>query len=149
MRSYVCGQCHAEYYFEPEGKRVVFPWDKGLKPQDMYAYYQDRPAGFDMDWQHPDSQARELKAQHPDFELSSSGVHAQSGVACADCHMPYLRDNGRKYSSHWVTSPMKHIQASAAPAIPVGSMAARPRQDDAKSCLPAPAYGRTDHRPGA
>jgi len=112
MRSYVCGQCHAEYYFEPEGKRVVFPWDKGLKPQDMYAYYQDRPAGFDMDWQHPDSQARMLKAQHPDFELSSSGVHAQSGVACADCHMPYLRDNGRKYSSHWVTSPMKHIQAS-------------------------------------
>ncbi|MDD4240583.1 MAG: ammonia-forming cytochrome c nitrite reductase subunit c552 [Smithellaceae bacterium] len=112
MRSYVCGQCHAEYYFEPESKRVVFPWDKGLKPQDMYAYYQELPFGFDMDWQHPDSQAKMLKAQHPDFELSSSGVHAQSGVACADCHMPYLRDSGRKYSSHWVTSPMKHIQAS-------------------------------------
>ncbi|MEE9910630.1 MAG: ammonia-forming cytochrome c nitrite reductase subunit c552 [Deltaproteobacteria bacterium] len=112
MRSYVCGQCHAEYYFEPETKRVVFPWDKGLKPQDMYAYYQSIPSGFESDWVHPDSQAKMLKAQHPDYELASGGVHAQSGVACADCHMPYLREAGRKYSSHWVTSPMKHVQAS-------------------------------------
>jgi len=112
MRSYVCGQCHAEYYFEPETKRVVFPWDKGLKPQDMYAYYQDIPSGFDKDWQHPDSGAKLLKAQHPDYELASGGVHSRSGVSCADCHMPYMRKDGRKYSSHWVTSPMKHIQAS-------------------------------------
>ncbi len=112
MRSYVCGQCHAEYYFEPETKRVVFPWDKGLRPQDMYAYYKEAPAKFEMDWLHPDSQAKMLKAQHPDFELSSGGVHAKSGVSCADCHMPYMRSGGKKYSSHWVTSPMKHIQAS-------------------------------------
>ena len=25
MRSYVCGQCHSEYYFEPKTNRVVFP----------------------------------------------------------------------------------------------------------------------------
>lgn len=112
MRSYVCGQCHSEYYFEPEAKRVVFPWDKGLSAQDMYAYYKDHPSGFEMDWLHPDSQAKMLKAQHPDFELFSSGVHAKSGVSCADCHMPYLREGGRKYSSHWVTSPMKNVQAS-------------------------------------
>lgn len=112
MRSYVCGQCHSEYYFEPETKRVVFPWTKGLKPQDMYEYYKEIPSGFDMDWQHPDSQAKMLKAQHPDYELASGGVHSKSGVSCADCHMPYLREDGKKYSSHWVTSPMKHIQAS-------------------------------------
>lgn len=112
MRSYVCGQCHAEYYFEPGTKRVIFPWDKGLKPQDMYAYYNDIPSGFDMDWLHPDSQAKMLKAQHPDYELASGGIHGKSGVSCADCHMPYMREGGRKYSSHWVTSPMKHIQAS-------------------------------------
>lgn len=112
MRSYVCGQCHAEYYFKPDDKRVTFPWDKGLKPQDMYAYYKDIPFGFDMDWLHPDSQAKMLKAQHPDFELFSEGVHGRSGVSCADCHMPYMREGGRKYSSHWLTSPMKHIQAS-------------------------------------
>ena len=112
MRSYVCGQCHAEYYFKPDDKRVTLPWDKGLKPQDMYAYYKEIPSGFDMDWLHPDSQAKMLKAQHPDFELFSEGVHGKSGVSCADCHMPYMREGGRKYSSHWVTSPMKHVQAS-------------------------------------
>lgn len=111
MRSYVCGQCHSEYYFEPETKRVVFPWDKGLSPQDMYAYYQGIPSGFDMDWLHPDSQARMLKAQHPDFEMWSGGIHGRSGAACADCHMPSYEEAGRKYSSHWMTSPMKHAQA--------------------------------------
>lgn len=112
MRSYVCGQCHSEYYFEPKTMRVIFPWDKGLKPQDMYAYYKDVPSGFEMDWQHPDSQTKVLKAQHPDFELETSGFHAKFGVACANCHMPSLQEGGRKYSSHWVTSPLKHIQAS-------------------------------------
>ena len=53
-----------------------------------------------------------LKAQHPDFELWSGGVHGKSGVSCADCHMPYMRDNGQKYTSHWMTSPMKHAEAS-------------------------------------
>ncbi len=112
MRSYVCAQCHSEYYFEPQGSRVIFPWAKGLHPQQMYEYYAEIPHGFVMDWQHPDSRAKMLKAQHPDFELFSQGVHAESGVSCADCHMPYMREGGRKYSSHWVTSPMKHIQAS-------------------------------------
>jgi len=112
MRSYVCGQCHAEYYFEPETKKVVFPWDEGYLPEQTYAYYAGNPAGFTEDWLHPDSQAKMLKAQHPDFETWSGGVHGKSGVSCADCHMPYLRENGVKYTSHWVTSPLKHAQAS-------------------------------------
>ncbi len=112
MRSYVCAQCHSEYFFEPDTKRVIFPWDKGLTAADMYAYYQQRPSGFDMDWQHPDSKTKLLKAQHPDYELFSGGAHAQSGTSCADCHMPYLREGGRKYSSHHVTSPMKSVGAS-------------------------------------
>lgn len=33
-------------------------------------------------------------------------------VSCVDCHMPYMREGGRKYSSHWVTSPMKTVSAS-------------------------------------
>lgn len=107
MRSYVCGQCHVEYYFEPESKKVVLPWGQGLLPEQMYAYYEGKPAGFDQDWLHPDSQAKMLKAQHPEFEIWSGGVHAESGVSCADCHMPYVRKNGRKYTSHWMTSPMR------------------------------------------
>ncbi|MCU0577022.1 MAG: ammonia-forming cytochrome c nitrite reductase subunit c552 [Desulfobacterota bacterium] len=112
MRSYVCGQCHSEYYFEPATKRVVFPWDKGYLPEQMYAYYAEKPSGFEQDWVHPDSQAKMLKAQHPDFETWADGVHAKSGVACADCHMPFMLEKGRKYSSHWVTSPMKHAKES-------------------------------------
>jgi nitrite reductase (cytochrome c-552) len=51
-----------------------------------------------------------LKAQHPEFELWSQGVHAQAGVACADCHMPYQREGAMKVSDHHVRSPMLNIQ---------------------------------------
>lgn len=112
MRSYVCGQCHAEYYFEPNTFRVVFPWDKGMKAGDMYDYYADIPNGFTQDWQHPDSKAAMLKTQHPDFETWSTGTHGKAGVACADCHMPYMRQDGQKYSSHWMTSPLKNLDAA-------------------------------------
>ena len=112
MRSYVCGQCHAEYYFEPGSSRVVFPWDKGLQPAAMYEYYSTKPNGFVQDFVHPDSKASILKAQHPDFENWSQGTHGKAGVSCADCHMPFMREKGQKYTSHWVTSPLKTIQNS-------------------------------------
>ena len=115
MRTYVCAQCHAEYYFAPNTNQVVFPWDKGTKPEEMYAYYAEKPNGFVQDWQHPDSKAPMLKAQHPDYETYSNGTHGKSGVSCADCHMPYMRENGQKYSSHWMTSPLKTIDASCSP----------------------------------
>lgn len=115
MRTFVCAQCHSEYFFEPGTTKVVFPWEKGLKPADMYTYYSDKPNGFIQDWQHPDSQAAMLKAQHPDYELFSTGVHGKAGVTCADCHMPYVRKDGQKYTSHWVTSPLKTLDASCSP----------------------------------
>ena len=31
MRSFVCGQCHVEYYFKGPEKRLVYPWANGLK----------------------------------------------------------------------------------------------------------------------
>ena len=37
------------------------------------------------------------------------GIHARSGVACADCHMPYMRDGATKVSDHWVRSPLLNI----------------------------------------
>jgi nitrite reductase (cytochrome c-552) len=46
---------------------------------------------------------------HPEFELWSQGIHARSGVACADCHMPYMRDGATKVSDHWVRSPLLNI----------------------------------------
>src|SRR5262249_255050 len=49
------------------------------------------------------------KAQHPEFELWNQGIHARSGVACADCHMPYKREGAIKVSDHQVRSPLLMI----------------------------------------
>lgn len=115
MRSYVCGQCHSEYYFAPGTNQVIFPWDKGYTPQEMYDYYAAQPNGFAQDFIHPDSKTPVLKAQHPDYEEWLNGTHGKFGVSCADCHMPYMRSSGQKYTSHWVTSPLRTVQESCQP----------------------------------
>jgi nitrite reductase (cytochrome c-552) len=106
MRAYVCGQCHVEYYFQGPQKRLVYPWAKGLKVEEIQAYYDE--AQF-KDWTHADTGAPVLKAQHPEFELWSQGIHARSGVTCADCHMPYKREGALKISDHHVRSPVLNI----------------------------------------
>lgn len=106
LRSMVCGQCHVEYYFKGEGKVVTYPWHNGFKAEQMEAYYD--AAGF-KDWSHGITGAPVLKAQHPEFELWSQGIHARSGVSCADCHMPYMREGAVKISSHHVRSPLLNM----------------------------------------
>jgi nitrite reductase (cytochrome c-552) len=106
MRTYVCGQCHVEYYFKGPEKRLTYPWAKGLLADSILAYYEENGH---KDWTHAISGAPVLKAQHPEFELYSQGVHARSGVACADCHMPYKREGAMKISDHWVRSPLLNI----------------------------------------
>jgi len=106
MRSYVCGQCHVEYYFKGPEKRLTYPWHKGLKVENILAYYDE--AQF-KDWSHKETGAPALKAQHPEFELWTQGIHARSGVACADCHMPYKRVGAHKISDHQVRSPVLNI----------------------------------------
>ncbi len=106
MRSFVCGQCHVEYYFKGEGKLLTYPWHNGLKVQQIEKYYDDQ--GF-KDWTHALTGALTLKAQHPEFETWSQGIHARAGVACADCHMPYIRQGAIKISDHHVRSPLLNI----------------------------------------
>ncbi len=106
MRSFVCAQCHVEYYFKGQEKRLTYPWHKGLKVEDMLAYYDE--VGH-QDWKHAETGAAVLKAQHPEFELWSQGIHARSGVSCADCHMPYKRVGAHKISDHHVRSPLLNI----------------------------------------
>lgn len=104
MRSFVCGQCHVEYYFKGEGKTLTFPWGEGLKVDNEYNYEKDH-----KDFTHAITGANVLKAQHPEFEMWNQGVHSRAGVACADCHMPYTREGAAKVSDHWVRSPMLNI----------------------------------------
>ena len=111
MRSFVCGQCHVEYYCATK-ETLFFPWDKGLKVEQIEATYDEHefPDGTAFfDYKHGETGAPVYKAQHPEFELWSQGVHARSGVSCADCHMPYERHGAMKVSSHWVGSPLLNI----------------------------------------
>lgn len=109
MRSYVCGQCHVEYYFKGPEKELTYPWQGGLKVENILAYYDEVKH---KDWTHAQTGAEVLKAQHPEFEMFNQGIHARAGVACADCHMPYIREGAMKISNHHVRSPLLSINTS-------------------------------------
>lgn len=111
MRSYTCGQCHVEY-FCGKGSTIFFPWQKGLQVEQIEETYNQKimPDGKRFkDWTHAETGMEVLKAQHPEFEVWSQGIHARSGVSCADCHMPYKREGALKVSEHWVKSPLTMI----------------------------------------
>jgi nitrite reductase (cytochrome c-552) len=107
MRAYVCAQCHSEYYFKGDDKILTFPWSRGRTIDAIEAHYDEYAFS---DWTHAETRAPMIKIQHPEFELWGTGVHAQSGLACADCHMPYIREGSVKISDHWVRSPLVNVE---------------------------------------
>jgi nitrite reductase (cytochrome c-552) len=114
MRTFACAQCHNEYYCAAKVP-MFHPWDNGLKVEQIEKTYDNFkfPDGQRFyDFKHAETGAEVIKAQHPEFELWSQGVHARSGVACADCHMPYTRQGAMKVSDHWVRSPLLNIARS-------------------------------------
>jgi nitrite reductase (cytochrome c-552) len=117
LRSFVCGQCHVEYYCSSK-MTLSFPWSNGLKMEDLEKEWNETefppgedgaPMGEFFDYVHKETGTKVYKAQHPEFELWSQGVHARAGVSCSDCHMPYEKRGAAKVSSHWVRSPMANI----------------------------------------
>jgi nitrite reductase (cytochrome c-552) len=110
MRSLVCAQCHAEYYFRPGDNYLIFPWDENGIDPDAQEQFLDRVGH--TDWVHTISRAPMIKVQHPDYELYQSSVHAFRGVACADCHMPFRREGGVKFTSHHIQSPLNSVATS-------------------------------------
>jgi nitrite reductase (cytochrome c-552) len=111
MRSLVCAQCHVEYYFDKKlpGKEGIpylkFPWANGTSVEAMEEYYDN----IDFkDWTHKISRTPMLKAQHPGYETFLTGVHADRGVSCADCHMPYKSEGGQKFTDHHIQSPLNN-----------------------------------------
>jgi len=113
MRSLVCAQCHVEYYFNKhtvEGANyLTFPWEKGLTVEAAEEYYDEMEFS---DWTHSISKAPMLKAQHPGYEVYLQGIHAQRGVSCADCHMPYKSEGGQKFTDHHIQSPLNNVANS-------------------------------------
>ncbi len=112
MRSLVCAQCHVEYYLRADPKDyLTFPWSGGSSVEEVIATYDQ--AQF-SDWVHPLSKTPMIKAQHPDYELFTTGIHAYVGLSCADCHMPYKSEGGVKFTDHHVQSPLLNIANSCA-----------------------------------
>lgn len=119
MRSYVCMQCHVEYYFAGKDSTLTFPWSKWPKDKpfkiEMFDEYYDemyKNGKFPFDYRHKVTDAPIVKMQHSEAELSSAGIHARSGVGCADCHMPYKRSGAQKVTNHLITSPFADITGS-------------------------------------
>lgn len=106
MRTLVCAQCHVEYYFKKPDAYLTFPWDNGFSADSMEKYYDNIEFS---DWTHKLSRTPMIKAQHPDYELYMTGIHANRGVSCADCHMPYKMEGGVKFTDHHIQSPLNNI----------------------------------------
>jgi nitrite reductase (cytochrome c-552) len=108
MRTVVCANCHVEYYFVGDRKILTFPWADGTRIDRIIDYYNN--IGF-KDWDYPGTGTPMLKAQHPEYEMyTADSTHYKAGVACADCHMPYVREGAAKFSSHDVHSPLINPQ---------------------------------------
>ena len=109
-----CGQCHTEYYFDPETKATTLSYHglATMNPDDMLAYENsivDAEGNMFADWVDEDTGVRKLKVQHPEFEtyLGEGSPHAKMNFTCADCHMPEeTAEDGTAYTSHYWQSPL-------------------------------------------
>ena len=102
-----CGQCHIEYYFDPDTKATTSPAFsvEDMHPTKMLEYY--NKIEF-TDWEQPSTGTKMLKTQHPEFETFLQGVHAGM-LNCADCHMALTTsENGTVYHSHKWVSPLEN-----------------------------------------
>ncbi|EIC20467.1 ammonia-forming cytochrome c nitrite reductase subunit c552 [Thiorhodovibrio frisius] len=122
MRSFVCGQCHVEYSVS-NNITLTYPWAKGLRADDEEAFWDDfrLPDGSAFyDFKNGETGAPSYKAEHPEFELWSQGIHARAGVSCADCHMPNQQgEEAMTLSDHRVTSPLENVKSACQSCHPV------------------------------
>lgn len=103
-----CAQCHIEYVCGPGVDREIrddIPW---RKLADIEEYYRSK-FNLQQDWRHSVTGLTGIKPQHPEVEDFWGSVHHRLQMSCADCHMPKTQDaSGQTYTSHWLTSPLKH-----------------------------------------
>jgi nitrite reductase (cytochrome c-552) len=111
----VCAQCHTNYHFNAETRKVELPWSTGLTVEAQLEHYD--AARRSDEWVHPRTGALVAKIQHPEYELYHEGqevnVHSMLGLQCTDCHMPKATDaDGDKYTEHHWTSPLTHVEST-------------------------------------
>lgn len=111
VEAQTCGQCHNEYFFNPETKATTNPYvgTTNMTPDAILAFYDEK--GF-KDWEHPETGAAMIKVQHPEFETVYGGKQstmAKSGYSCADCHMgSATAEDGSAFISHNWVSPLEN-----------------------------------------
>lgn len=107
----VCGQCHIEYYFDPDTKATTLPWNgvTEMNPDAMLAYY--NAIGY-FDFTNSISGAKMIKVQHPEFEtVQGAGSLAVTAcrATCVDCHTgTAINDAGKAFTSHVWISPLEN-----------------------------------------
>ena len=111
-----CGQCHNEYYFEPETKATSIAHNslESMAPETMLAFFNDG-ANFSTgeafaDWTNPRTGVKMIKVQHPEFETFMGAGSQHAGTfTCADCHMAkQTAEDGTVTHSHYLTSPLEN-----------------------------------------
>ncbi|MCK3655023.1 hypothetical protein A4G19_04370 [Pasteurellaceae bacterium Macca] len=112
MRSFVCGQCHVEYYFKAPTMQLTFGWNKGFKFSNMYDYYKTIDNTIMDKYKHEIAGSDLYLGRHPTFEVYNQSIHAENNVACADCHMPYERSGAKKFTNHQIQSPLFNINSA-------------------------------------
>ena len=111
----VCGQCHDEYYFDPETKATMLPYTslETMAPDTILAYYNDRDFS---DYTDPQTGVAFVKVQHPEFEtyLGEGSKMAALGYTCASCHMGTSTDaDGNEFANHNLVSPLNNEELIA------------------------------------
>ena len=105
-----CGQCHSEYYFNPETKATTLSYTglAKMNPDDMLNYYNTAYAEPFYDWIEEDTGVKKLKVQHPEFEtFLGEGSPHKANMTCADCHMgTTTAEDGTEFTNHYWISPL-------------------------------------------
>lgn len=90
-----------KYYFARKDNgpadKPVFSWNNGFDPRQMDEY--DNGHGVNngpfADFVHAVFSVNIIRGQHSEYETWQNGPHGAAGVSCADCHTPYMKQNGK------------------------------------------------------
>lgn len=111
----MCAQCHVTYSITKDAQMkstdVLFPWEGskwgGITIENIIKKLRNNPPSGE--WTQSVTGFKLAFIRHPEFELfSNNSVHWQAGVACSDCHMPYIKVGTHKVSDHRIMSPLKN-----------------------------------------
>lgn len=111
MSAQVCGQCHNDYYFDPDTGVTTNPYDglESMNPTDSLEWYNSIDFA---DWTYESTGAKMIAVRHAEFEylFGGEGSHmANLGYSCNNCHMAATTaEDGTAYTDHNWISPLEN-----------------------------------------